>query len=845
MRIPVSWLKDFVEITLPIEKLAHKLTMAGLEVEEIHFVGEPLPEDGDSAPQTKISGLGWEPDKVVVAAVLEVMPHPNADRLVLCRLDDGEREHIVLTGAPNLYPYIGKGELDVPLKVAYAREGAYIYDGHKPGQELTKLKRTKIRGVESYSMICSEKELGISDEHEGVILLDNDAPVGMPLVEYMGDIILDISIMPNIARDANIIGVAREIAAITGTKLHIPKYKVLAEGAPIQEQISINIEDPHLNPRFTVGLIRNVEIKTSPYWVQRRLRLAGMRPINNIVDVTNYTMLEVGEPLHAFDYDILVKRAGGKPPTIITHAAKQAEKLVTLDGVERVLDEFTVVVCDTKGTLALAGVMGGEESEVNENTKNVLLEAAAWNYINTRRTIVAQNLNSEAAYRFSRGVHPAMAERGLLRGLEYMRQWSGGVVESGIVDNYPLPPEDPSVEITPDDVRRILGISLSVEDIAKILRRLDFQIKGHGSGLLVTAPDHRLDIGADVVGKVDILEEIARIYGYENIPETRMSDELPPQLGNPSLEAEERLRDLLRSLGLQEVVTYRMTSIEREQRLFPPGASVDTSKYAVVANPIAQDRNVLRNHLVSSLLEIVERNARIRQRIALFEIGPEFYEIGAGDFPEEAQKLSIVLTGPRAVPSWQGFDDGAMDFYDMKGILVSVLNNFKVSDFYFQAWESPMFHPGKSAQILIGENQLGVIGELHPHVRQHYELPETPLIVADLILTVLLEAIPKRFEIVPVPAYPPILEDLAVVVEEEILAEQVASVIEQAGGGTLQELTLFDVYRGEQIGAGKKSLAYSITYQSQDRTLTDKQVKKIRDRIIRRLEQELGAKLRS
>ncbi|MDO9128904.1 MAG: phenylalanine--tRNA ligase beta subunit-related protein, partial [Anaerolineales bacterium] len=328
MKVPISWLRDFVEITIPIEDLARKLTLAGLEVEEIRYVGYPLPAgrieghtSADSLLEINATGLGWAADKIVVAWVSEVLPHPNADRLVLCKLYDGQQEHIVLTGAPNLFPYKGLGPLEKPLKVAYAREGAQIYDGHQPGQVLTTLTRAKIRGFDSYSMICSEKELGISEDHEGVIILDEDAPLGVPLVDYMGDAVLDISILPNTARAASILGVAREVAALTGSPLKRTtedgggktddesRISNLELGPAIENRVSIEITNPELNPRFVLGLIRDVKIGPSPYKVQRRLKLAGMRPINNIVDATNYAMLELGEPLHAFDYDVLVKRA--------------------------------------------------------------------------------------------------------------------------------------------------------------------------------------------------------------------------------------------------------------------------------------------------------------------------------------------------------------------------------------------------------------------------------------------------------------------------------------------------------------------------------------------------------
>jgi phenylalanyl-tRNA synthetase beta chain len=576
MKVPVSWLRDYVEIEQSIEELARQLTFAGLEVESIHYVGLPLPgrnlegrSGGHLRQETKISGIEWDPEKIVVGAIMEVMPHPNADRLVLCRLEDGQGERTVLTGAPNLFDYKGRGPLPQSLKVAYAREGSSLYDGHKPGWELMTLKRTKIRGVVSDSMVCSEKELGISEEHEGIIILDDDAPVGVPLADYMGDAVLEIAITPNIARAASIVGVAREVAALTGASLRSPELEVSMAGPPIAGRAALEIRAPELNPRFVLGLVEEVDVRPSPYWAQRRLKLAGMRPINCIVDATNYAMLELGEPLHAFDYDVLVRRADGKAPTIITRTAEPGETLTTLDDVERKLDDFTVLVCDTAGALSIAGVMGGVESEVTALTRNVLLEGAAWNFINVRRTLVAQGMSSEAAYRFSRGVHPALAEHGVLRGLGLMQAWSSGRVAQGLVDNYPLPPADPQVVVTTGDVRRWLGIELSTAEMADILQRLEFGVTVDGDTVLAQTPPHRLDIGSGVIGKADLMEEIARVYGYDRIPETRLADQLPPQRSNQSLEREERLRDALAGLGLQEVITHRLVAPERERRWLP------------------------------------------------------------------------------------------------------------------------------------------------------------------------------------------------------------------------------------------------------------------------------------
>lgn len=838
MKVPLSWLKEYVDIDLPLEEIARLLTMAGLEVEEVRLVGLPGPAGDEHG--FKFSGLTWDRDKFVVAQIDEVMPHPNADRLVLCRLNDGTQELVVLTGAPNLYPYKGTGPLAQPLKVAYAREGARLYDGHQPGQVLTTLKRTKIRGVESFSMVCSEKELGISDEHEGVILMDADAPTGAALVDYMGDAVFEISILPNMIRNACILGTARELAAQTGKQLRRPQLHTVFDGAPIEGQAFIEITNPDLNPRFVLGLVRGVTPQESPYWVQRRLRLAGMRPINSIVDATNYIMLELGQPLHAFDYDVLVQRAGGKAPTILTRTARQSEKLTTLDDVERTLDENTILVCDKAGALSLAGVMGGLESEVTDQTRNVLLEGASWYFINIRRTMAAQRLNSEAGYRFARGIHPAVAKDGVELCLDRMAQWAGGKVAAGLVDAYPQPAIDPQLTLTEDDIRRCLGISLQAGQIATLLEKLEFKCRVNGSEIQVQTPPHRMDIGTGVIGQADLIEEIARLYGYDNIPATHMRDELPVQRSNPLQEGEDRLRDLLVSLGLQEIITYRLTSVEREARLSPQPESA----YIRLMNPITPERSVMRRSLLASTLEILEKNIRLSERLALFEIGPVFLTEPGKELPVEQQRLSIAMTGVRFPAAWDQKHKQTLDFFDLKGVLEAALGGLHFEDVRFTPAEDPSFHPGKCAAVSTGETVLGVFGELHPLVKERYDLGAAPVLAADLDLSLLLAAIPFRYDAQPVPAFPPVLEDIAVVVNETLPAEQVAACIRQAGGKLLSDMRLFDIFRGEQIGAGKKSLAYSLTYQAADKTLTDKEAAQVRNRIIRRLEQELGAKLR-
>ena len=838
MKLPISWLKDYIDLDgLSVEDIARMLTLAGLEVDDIKYAGLPMPtyEDGERH-EFKTSGISWDRDKIVVAEIREVKPHPNADRLTLLDLFDGEKEQVVLTGAPNIFDLKGTGKLPKPLKVAYAKEGSVIYDGHADGLVLTTLKRATIRGVESYSMVASEKELGISEEHEGIILLEDDAPVGMPLVDYMGDAVLNIDILPNMARNANVIGIARELAAMTGRELKKPTIEYKTEGESVEELVSIEIGEPELNPRFVLGLIRDVEIKPSPYKVQRRLRLAGIRPISNVVDATNYAMLDQGEPLHAFDYDVLKERAGKNNVKISTRAAKDGEKLTTLDDVERKLTSTNVLVCDEKGVLSLAGVMGGLESEVTDKTKNILLEGAAWNFINIRKTAQQHNLPSEASFRFSRGVHPSLAETGVKRGLQFMAEWSGGKVAPGLVDAYPLQPKDSVVDITTHDVKRLLGIDLTVEKISELLTHLEFKCEVTKDGLRVTAPSHRLDIGEGVVGVADVLEEVARSYGFDNIPETRMADSLPPQVGNPVHEWEEHLRDILVRLGTQEIVSYRMTSPEREGRV------VSHDEYVRLANPIAPERSVMRRSLLASALESAEKNARA-ESISLFEIGPVFEPV-KNDLPNEPRKLVLVMTGLREALAWDVKDSPNVDFYDMKGRIELLLSGLRLTDITYTPTDAvPYLHPGKAAEIKVGDKVIGVFGELHPIVKDKYEISDVHVIAAEFDLDAM-RAVAPTYGVKPVADVPPVLEDIAVILDEAVPASKVEALIRQTGGKVLTNVKLFDVYRDEKIGAGKKSLAYSLTYQS-EKTLTDAEAAKIRTKIVKRLEHEVGAKLRS
>ncbi len=425
-----------------------------------------------------------------------------------------------------------------------------------------------------------------------------------------------------------------------------------------------------------------------------------------------------------------------------------------------------------------------------------------------------------------------------------MRQWSGGIVNEGLVDKYPLPAKPSVVEIEPADALRWLGVKLTIRQLATILRKLEFSVKTKGKKLVVTCPDHRLDIGEGVIGKADLMEEVSRIYGYEKIAATRIRDEIPPQQTNRTLELEERIRDFLTRVGLQEIITYRMTTGEQEARRLPAGTPPDDKPYIRLQNPISQDRVVMRKSLLASVLEIVERNTNLRERIAVFEIGPVFHVSETGPLPDELPRLVMAISGPRGLANWDDAETKPFDFYDMKGVVESLLRDMGLGELVFESGQHPSFHPGKCSKVMMAGRQLGVFGELHPQVHAQYDFSDHPVLVAKINLDVLYELVPERFDSEPVPVYPPVLEDLAFIVDEGTPAGRVETLIRQTGGKLLIGLSLFDVYRSEQIGAGKKSLAYQLTYQHPERTLTDEEVAKLRDRIVKRLEQELGAQLR-
>jgi phenylalanyl-tRNA synthetase beta chain len=872
MKVPLSWLKEFVAVDLPPEELAHKLTFGGLEVAGVHYLGLEGAE------------LPWDPDKIVTANILEVLPHPNADRLVLAEVDyGGPAPHTVVTGAPNLFEYRGKGRLGHPLKAVFAKEGSRLYDGHAEGKVIATLKARPVRGVMSDAMLCSEKELGISEEHEGIIILEDDAPVGVPLREFMGEVVFEIDITPNYARALSIVGVARELSALTGAELTLPDPQVLAEGAPIEGRAAVTIDEPELCPRFTIGLAEHVQIGPSPMWMQRRLTNAGMRPINNVVDISNYVMLEWGQPTHAFDADKVVDQH------LVVRLARPGERLTTLDGKDRDLtpgaesglERTPLLVCDPTRALGVAGVMGGADSEVQEGTTRVLLEAAIWEPTQIRKTARGLKLPSEASRRFERGVDyelPPIAQR---RSLELMRQYGGATIAQGLIDAYPRPWKPATLELTPAEVARIVGVRLSAHEIAEMLGRLGFgcEVRGGSSmgdfaafaaepAVEVRVPSFRLDVTI----AADLCEEIARVYGYERIPETRLADELPPPDTSAELALEQRTREIMVGSGLTELITHSLVDMALVAAVAPSEAMAE--RYVKLANPNTPEKTYMRRSLLPSLGAALTLNMRERERAALFEIGkvylkPERPGEDGRWLPDEPRRLAIVLAGPREREGWAAAERELLDFFDLKGVVETLVARLglagKVS--YAPLTDDERFHPGRSAALLLetGEDALppaesgangqrkgkvatvsrrvGVLGELHPAVRERLELDLARATAAEIDLDALFAAAAQP-EFRSISRFPATVQDLSITAPLEVPEARVAALIRRGAGELLEALTLFDVYSGPQVGEGRRSLTYHLSFRAPDRTLSDAELAKVRRKIIGGLEREIGATIR-
>ena len=800
MKVPLKWLREFVDVNLPPKEVADRLTMAGTEAKGIQV----------------ISGT-W--DNIVVGQIAAVNPHPNADRLRLPTVDIGTGPQTVVCGAPNL---------NIGDKIAFARVGAELIDGHTG--EIAKLKPAKIRGVESSGMVCSEKELGISDNHTEILVLPADAPVGTPLADYLGDAVFDLDVTPNRPDCLCVIGIAQEVAAVTDQKLHTPEVAYEEAATPIDQHIAVEIIDADLCPRYCASLITGVKIGESPQWMQQRLLACGMRPINNVVDITNYVMLELGQPLHAFDYELI------RGKKIIVRRATGGETITSLDGAERNLAGNMLVIADVERAVAIAGVMGGANSEVTEGTTSILLEAANFNPASIHYTGQHLSLPSEACMRFERGIRPELTMPALKRATQLIVQLGGGQAARGVADAYPGKREPEPMAISTERTRQLLGVEFTVDQITKVLTSLGFECQPGASSteIKATAPYWR----SDITQEVDLIEEVARIIGYDHIPMTMLSQSIPPRSPALMLDLEQKIRGTLVGYGFQEAITYSLTSLEMLHRFRPQTQQVAPMP-ARLANPMTAEHEYLRPTLRANLLAALVANRRHEEvGIRLFELG-KVYLPREKELPDEPEVLCGLLSGSRNDISWLG-DGGQLNFFDAKAVLEGLFRRLGVPA-SFKPGDDESFHPTHQAAIAINDKEIGVIGELHPKVTEAFDLAEA-VYLFELNVTELLPFTAGHSMFQPIPRFPAMVRDIALIVDVGVSHQQIVDIIR--GFSLMKGVAVFDVYSGKQVPAGKKSLAYRITYQSPTHTLTDEEVNKVQEQILKKLSQQLGATLR-
>ncbi|MBX5469110.1 MAG: phenylalanine--tRNA ligase subunit beta [Thermoleophilaceae bacterium] len=815
MRVPLSWLRSYCDPGLSAEELAERLNMTGTEVVRVERVGV-----GD-------------PARFVVGKVLSAERHPNADRLRVCEVDAGDGPRTIVCGAPN----VAAGQT-----VAVALPGAVMPDGQALGE-------ATLRGVRSSGMILAEDEVGIGGDHAGIMVLPDELPPGAPLAEHLpiADEVLEAEITPNRPDCLGVYGIAREVHAVTGAEL--APDPTLEDAQPagdddVQQHVSIEI-DPEVCLRFTARAFEGVRIGPSPLWLKQRLMAAGQRPISNVVDVTNYVMLLTGQPLHAFDLDAV---RGGR---ISVRRAEPGERLTTLDGVERELDPSMAVICDAEGTTSLAGIMGGQVSEVSDGTTRVLMEAATWVGRNILETSKRLGLRSEASARFEKQLHPDQAAAAQRLAARLMVEICGARLVPGTIDLYPSPLPERVVRLRHARVRKLLGEDIPEQEIVRILVSLGFEVQpssaADGVAWEVTVPGFR---DSDVQREADLIEEVARVYGLEKLPTT-----LPARKGGAAaLTRAQRVRrraeDALRDRGLSEIVAWSFTSPAALER-----ARLGDVPVLRLENPLSEEQSVMRPLLLPGLLDSARHNtARGRPGLALFESahvyrpsGPltgvhdESGRVPRGAVPaSERHHIGAVMT--EAVPgSWRRAPEPA-DFFAVKGVLAGVLDSLRV-EWRVEPAERPFLHPGRAASVVAGadERKLGWVGELHPLVARAWDLERVAAFEIDADL--LAELVPERLRHRETGAFPAVVQDLAVVVAEDVPADQVRAAVAAGGGELLERIEVFDVYRGEQVGPGRKSLALRLEFRAPDRTLTDAEVAERRAAIERELA-PIGGRLR-
>jgi len=810
VKAPLSWLRDYVDIVLPPEELASRLALTGTEVERV----EPLGAPEDDAVQKHF----------VVGKVVEREKHPDADKLSVCRVDVGEESpRIIVCGAPN----VAAGQT-----VAVVLPGAVLANGMKIGE-------AKLRGVKSSGMILSGAELGFEAKSEGIMVLPEEWKAGERLAEHLpvSDWLLDVEVTPNRPDCLSIKGLAREIAAITARPfVEEQDFAFPVSERPVEEDISIEVPAPDLCPRYAARVIRGVTVGPSPTWLKARITAAGMRPVNNVVDVTNYVMWSLGQPLHAFD---LASVAGGK---IIVRRAQPGEGIRTLDDTQRTLTDDMLVIADAEKPSVIAGIMGSIDSEVTDGTTDILLEAANFARFSILKTESALSLRSESSTRFEKGLDPNMIPPALDMACALLTELAGGEVSRGTVDIQAATVEPWQLELRVARVSQILGIEVTKAEMADILRRLGCEVEDAGDRLRVTIPTFRLDLEREI----DLVEEVVRIYGLERLPATQPCR----RSGGGGLTEEQRkarrVEDLLAGAGLTQAVVYSFIDPVWLTALRLSAESPE-AKPVAIRNPLSVEQSVMRTMLLPGLLAAAARNRAMREeRIHLFEVGRTFHperpsEFGGG-LPREVNRLGFVLSGPIAEEHWEE-KTRPSDFYAGKGLVERLLEGLAVTA-SFGRTDKPFLHPGKAAHVLVDGEEVGWVGEVHPLVLQAFDLPEG-VIAAELDLDALCAKGSSLTVFEDLITYPAIEQDLALVVDQNLQADRVLRVVAEAGGPLLREARVFDVYEGPQVGAGRRSLALRLTFRSSERTLSEEEINRLRSEMLPVLRERLGAELRS
>lgn len=795
MKISYNWLKELVDFDWTPEQLADKLTMSGLETESI------LP---------MVEGL----DKIVVGKVEKTEKHPSSDKLSVCLVNVGSKKLQIVCGAPN----VQTGQF-VPVALV----GAILPDGMQ-------IKSDEIKKVKSEGMLCSEKELGLGEEKDGIMVLENGLQAGISLKTALGldDWILDVDLTPNRPDCLSMLGIAREISALTGSPIRKPKIEIIESSEQISSYVRIEIEDKIACPRYTARIVKSVNIAPSPFWLKRKLLAVGIRPINNVVDIGNLVMMELGHPLHAFDYALFSTKK------IAVKKAKENERFITLDGVERKLNQDVLLITDGKNGVAIAGIMGGMESEISSYTKDVLIESAYFDPRTIRRGRMKLGISTESSYRFERGADPNITEMAVNRAASLIKQIAGGEILKGVADTYPNPIIPLKLDLRPKRVNQILSISLSAQEMSKILNSLDLKTKDKGNSLEVEAPTFR----PDLTREIDLIEEIARIYGYDKIG-------IASNAGGSLLteiiveeKLQRKVKNLLIGKGFFEIVTNNLVHPKLLNKINP--------EYEPLAlrNPLSEEMSVLATSLAYGMLSIIAHNKNHKQNdLKLFELGKIILPKEKDKLPLEKQSLCLALSGKRKPMQWGESHKDEVDFFDLKGIIEEIFESIGVAKLEVSPNKKSLFEPDCSLSFLANRELIGFCGEISKEILDDFDIKDK-VFLAELDFELLAKLTPFEISYVALPKFPDSKRDLAILVDQDVLSQEVEKTIREVGKELVDEVALFDVYQGKQIPKEKKSLAYSISYRLPERTLTDKEIETAHQNIINQLKKEFKAELR-